>query len=72
MPYFVCQNAKCGDRFFDYKGDYKGQITFFSAEVFAEAVAETEWKSMRKSSQIVGEKPWPYVGMALGLGLATG
>jgi MOSC domain-containing protein YiiM len=25
-----------GDRFFDYRADYKGQITFFSAEVFAE------------------------------------
>lgn len=24
-----------GDRFFDYKDDYKGQITFFSQEVFA-------------------------------------
>ncbi len=24
------------DRFFDYRKDYKGQITFFSAEVFAE------------------------------------
>jgi len=24
-----------GDRFFDYKKDYKGQITFFSMEVFA-------------------------------------
>ena len=23
-----------GDRFFDYKPDYKGQITFFAAEVF--------------------------------------
>jgi len=23
-----------GDRFFDYKEDYKGQITFFSSEVF--------------------------------------
>jgi MOSC domain-containing protein YiiM len=23
-----------GDRFYDYKHDYKGQITFFSAEVF--------------------------------------
>ena len=23
-----------GDRFFDYKADYKGQITFFAAEVF--------------------------------------
>lgn len=25
-----------GDRFFDFKEDYRGQITFFSAEVFAE------------------------------------
>src|ERR1700730_16393908 len=25
-----------GDRFFDYKDDYKGQITFFSLEVFDE------------------------------------
>jgi MOSC domain-containing protein YiiM len=25
-----------GDRYFDYKDDYKGQITFFSLEVFAE------------------------------------
>jgi MOSC domain-containing protein YiiM len=25
-----------GDRFFDYRDDYKGQITFFSAEVFVE------------------------------------
>ncbi len=24
-----------GDRFFDYKPDYKGQITFFSLEIFA-------------------------------------
>src|ERR1700730_2424224 len=25
-----------GDRFFDYRDDYKGQITFFSIEVFDE------------------------------------
>ena len=25
-----------GDRFFDYRDDYKGQITFFSREVFVE------------------------------------
>jgi MOSC domain-containing protein YiiM len=25
-----------GDRFFDYQGDYKGQVTFFSSEVFAQ------------------------------------
>ena len=28
-----------GDRFFDYKDDYKGQITFFSSEIFAEVCA---------------------------------
>ena len=28
-----------GDRFFDYKEDYKGQITFFSAEVYDELCA---------------------------------
>ena len=25
-----------GDRFFDYKSDYKGQITFFAAEIYDE------------------------------------
>ena len=25
-----------GDRFFDYRDDYKGQITLFAAEVFAQ------------------------------------
>lgn len=25
-----------GDRFFDYRADYKGQVTLFAAEVFAE------------------------------------
>ncbi|MGC8885852.1 MAG: MOSC domain-containing protein [Verrucomicrobiia bacterium] len=29
-----------GDRFFDYKEDYKGQITFFSYEVFIEMKKE--------------------------------
>lgn len=29
-----------GDRFFDYKPDYKGQITFFAAEVFEELCAK--------------------------------
>ena len=28
-----------GDRFFDYRDDYKGQITFFSLEVFDELCA---------------------------------
>jgi MOSC domain-containing protein YiiM len=29
-----------GDRFFDYKPDYKGQITFFAMEVFERLTAE--------------------------------
>ena len=29
-----------GDRFFDYRDDYQGQITFFSSEVFAELARE--------------------------------
>jgi MOSC domain-containing protein YiiM len=28
-----------GDRYFDYKPDYKGQITFFSAEIYDELCA---------------------------------
>jgi MOSC domain-containing protein YiiM len=28
-----------GDRFYDYRDDYKGQITFFSIEVFAKLAA---------------------------------
>ena len=42
-PLTECAEVRCvagrgiaGDRFFDYKENYKGQITFFSAEVFAE------------------------------------
>lgn len=29
-----------GDRFFDYKEDHKGQITFFSSEVFQQVCRE--------------------------------
>jgi MOSC domain-containing protein YiiM len=29
-----------GDRFFDYKKDYRGQITFFSDEVYEQLLAE--------------------------------
>ncbi|MGA3009045.1 MAG: hypothetical protein ABSD72_02175 [Terracidiphilus sp.] len=29
-----------GDRFFDFKENYKGQITFFSSEVFAEVCGQ--------------------------------
>jgi MOSC domain-containing protein YiiM len=31
-----------GDRFFDYRADYKGQITFFSLEVFHELCGALE------------------------------
>jgi len=31
-----------GDRFFDYRDDYKGQITFFSLEVFDEMCGKLE------------------------------
>ena len=31
-----------GDRFFDYRYDYKGQITFFSLEVFVELCSALE------------------------------
>ena len=41
FPLVEVQQIECvaghgirGDRFFDYKDDYKGQITFFSAEIF--------------------------------------
>jgi MOSC domain-containing protein YiiM len=30
----VAGRGLCGDRFFDYRKDYKGQITFFSMETF--------------------------------------
>jgi MOSC domain-containing protein YiiM len=30
----IARRGICGDRFFDFKEDYKGQITFFSREVF--------------------------------------
>ena len=31
-----------GDRFFDFKPDYKGQVTFFSVEVFSALTAELQ------------------------------
>ena len=38
MPIIECAAGRGirGDRYFDFKGDYKGQITFFSLEVFDE------------------------------------
>ena len=41
FPLIELQRTECvaghgirGDRFYDYRENYKGQITFFSAEVF--------------------------------------
>ena len=43
FPLIAAESIECvaghgirGDRFFDYRDDYKGQITFFSREVFDE------------------------------------
>ena len=38
VPVIECIAGRgiCGDRYFDFKDDYKGQITFFSLEVFDE------------------------------------
>ena len=48
-----------GDRFFDYKKDYKGQATFFSADVFDQACQHVEtsrapaW-AMRRNIMVAG------------------
>jgi len=39
-----------GDRFFDYRDDYKGQITFFALEVFAELCRAFELQDCSPSS----------------------
>jgi MOSC domain-containing protein YiiM len=41
MPMIECVAGRGirGDRYFDFKNDYKGQITFFSGEVFDELCA---------------------------------
>jgi MOSC domain-containing protein YiiM len=38
VPMIECAAGRgiCGDRYLDFKDDYKGQITFFSLEVFNE------------------------------------
>jgi MOSC domain-containing protein YiiM len=38
VPMIECVAGRgiCGDRYFDFKDNYKGQITFFSLEVFDE------------------------------------
>jgi MOSC domain-containing protein YiiM len=39
-----------GDRYFDFKDDYKGQITFFSAEVFDELCSALELRDCSPAS----------------------
>jgi MOSC domain-containing protein YiiM len=46
-PMVECPEVKCvagrgleGDRFFDYKTDYRGQVTFFANEVYEQLCAE--------------------------------
>jgi hypothetical protein len=38
------------DRYFDFKDDYKGQITFFSLEVFVELCRALEWHDCSAAS----------------------
>lgn len=42
--YCVAGRGIRGDRFFDYKEQYKGQITFFSSEIFADVCARLQVK----------------------------
>lgn len=46
-PMIECAEIRCvagrgieGDRFFDFKDDYKGQVTFFEGEVYDQLCAE--------------------------------
>lgn len=41
VPSIECVAGRgiCGDRYFDFKDDYKGQITFFSGDIFDELCA---------------------------------
>ena len=46
-----------GDRFFDYKEDYKGQITFFAGEVYDELCATLTARNPRLSAP--DSQPFP-------------
>jgi membrane protein len=41
-------------------------------QVFRELVAEQDWKSIREGSAVVRERPWPYITLALSVGVVTG
>jgi membrane protein len=40
--------------------------------VLEEVLAVRNWKTIPKTAEIVRRKPWPYLGLALGFGVATG
>jgi hypothetical protein len=41
-------------------------------EKLEQALAEQSWKSIPRTREIIRRNPWPYLGLALGFGLATG
>jgi len=47
----VAGKGLVGDRFYDYKEDYKGQATFFSMEVF---------EALGKELGVEGKEPWAF------------
>ncbi len=62
-----------GDRYFDYKPDYKGQITFFSAEVAAQLEAElgkaqVDRSAFRRNALIRGVDLNALIGKRFSLG----
>lgn len=61
-----------GDRFFDYKPDYKGQITFFSLEVYTEMGFELGLRgdrlpALRRNVVVSGQDLGQFVGRAFTL-----
>jgi len=55
VPVIECDAGRGirGDRYFDFKDDYKGQITFFSLEVFNELCGALQ---IRDSSPVVARR----------------
>jgi MOSC domain-containing protein YiiM len=56
-----------GDRFFDYKPDYKGQITFFSAEIFRQlqrelGAVDADFSATRRNVLLEGADLDDFVG----------
>jgi MOSC domain-containing protein YiiM len=65
MPMIECAAGRGirGDRYFDFKNDYKGQITFFSLEVFDELCGTLQ---LEKCSPAVARRNVITRGIALG------